>query len=144
MEYKKQIKKVYTGHFAKCDTRQRGALPSVRGIALGKKPRLGHRYRFFAECNGSDTQQRSTLCRVPYQALDKVPDRGTPLADSLPSAVRQTLGKDSVSIIRHRNGCFSLPSAREKVLGKDGFADALYAEPSLPSATLSKEFAECF
>jgi hypothetical protein len=35
-----------------------------------------------------------------------------------------------------------LPSAREKVLGKDGFADALYAEPSLPSATLGKAFAE--
>jgi hypothetical protein len=38
----------------------------------------------------------------------------------------------------------TLPSAREKVLGKDGFADALYAEPSLPSATFGKEFAECF
>jgi hypothetical protein len=68
---------------------------------------------------------------------------GTPLANSLPSAVRQTLGKDSVSITSRRNGCFSLPSAQEKVLDKDGFADALYAEPSLPSATLGKEFAEC-
>jgi hypothetical protein len=38
----------------------------------------------------------------------------------------------------------SLPSAPEKVLDKDGFADALYAEPSLLSATLGKEFAECF
>jgi hypothetical protein len=38
----------------------------------------------------------------------------------------------------------TLPSAREKVLGKDGFADALYVEPSLPSTTLGKEFAECF
>jgi hypothetical protein len=27
----------------------------------------------------------------------------------------------------------SLPSAREKALGKEGFADALFAEPSLPS-----------
>jgi hypothetical protein len=45
---------------------------------------------------------------------------------------------------RRRNGYFFLPSAREKVLGKEGFADALYAEPSLPSATLSKAFAECF
>jgi hypothetical protein len=45
---------------------------------------------------------------------------------------------------RHRNGCFSLPSAREKVLDKEGFADALFVEPSLPSATLSKAFAECF
>jgi hypothetical protein len=38
----------------------------------------------------------------------------------------------------------TLSSAREKVLGKDGFADALYAEPSLSSATLGKAFAECF
>jgi hypothetical protein len=93
MEYKKQIKKVYTSHFVECDTRQRGVLPSVRGIALSKEPRPGHRYRFFAECSGSDTRQRTTLCQVPYQALDKVPDRGTPLAQALPSAVRQTLSK---------------------------------------------------
>jgi hypothetical protein len=37
-----------------------------------------------------------------------------------------------------------LPSAREKALGKEGFADALFAEPSLPSVTLGKAFAECF
>jgi hypothetical protein len=37
-----------------------------------------------------------------------------------------------------------LPSAREKALGKEGFADTLCAEPSLPSATLGKTFAECF
>jgi hypothetical protein len=84
---------VPTGHFAECNTRQRGALPSVRTITLGKEPRPGHQYRFFAECNDSSTRQRSTLCRVPYQALDKVFDMGTPLADYLPSAVRQTLGK---------------------------------------------------
>jgi hypothetical protein len=64
MEYKKQIKKVYTGHFAECNTRQRGALPSVRVITLGKERRPEHRYRFFAECNVYDTRQRSTLCRV--------------------------------------------------------------------------------
>jgi hypothetical protein len=38
----------------------------------------------------------------------------------------------------------SLPSAREKVLGKEAFADVLFVEPSLPSATLGKAFAECF
>jgi hypothetical protein len=38
----------------------------------------------------------------------------------------------------------TLSSARKKILGKDGFADALYAEPSLPSATLGKKFAEYF
>jgi hypothetical protein len=37
-----------------------------------------------------------------------------------------------------------LPSAREKALGKEGFADVLFAEPSLPSVTLGKAFAECF
>jgi hypothetical protein len=37
-----------------------------------------------------------------------------------------------------------LSSAREKVIGKEGFADALFAEPFLPSVTLSKAFAECF
>jgi hypothetical protein len=84
---------VCTGHFAECDTRQRGTLPSVRTIALGKEPRPRHRYRFFAECSGSGTRQRSTLCRVPYKALDKEPDMGTPLTDSLLSAGRQTLGK---------------------------------------------------
>jgi hypothetical protein len=68
-------------------------LPSVRTIALGEEPRPGHRYRFFAECSGSGTRQRTTLCRVPYQALDKVSDGGTLLADSLLSDVRQTLGK---------------------------------------------------
>jgi hypothetical protein len=107
MEYKKQIKKVPTGHFTDCNTRQRGALPSVRAIALSKEPRPGHRYRFFAECNVSGTWQRNTLCRVPYQALGKEPDMGilsggffaecprwhSAKVDSLPSAVGQTLGK---------------------------------------------------
>jgi hypothetical protein len=160
---------VCTGHFAECNTRQRGALPSVSTIALDKEPRPGHQYRFFAECNGSGTRQRSTLCRVPYQALGKVPDMGTPLADSLPSAVRQTLDKGNsftecclgqsaktlspspiavtaAFLCRVLSGTrqTTLTSAREKVLGKDGFADALCAEPSLPSATLGKAFADCF
>jgi hypothetical protein len=37
-----------------------------------------------------------------------------------------------------------VPSVRQKVLGKEAFADVLFAEPSLPSATLGKGFAECF
>jgi hypothetical protein len=37
-----------------------------------------------------------------------------------------------------------VPSAREKVLDKEVFADVLFVEPSLPSATLGKDFAECF
>jgi hypothetical protein len=183
MEYKKQIKKVPTDHFAECNTRQRGALPSVRAIALGKEPRPGYRYRFFAKCNVSDTRQRGTLCRVPYVALGKEPDMGTlpgvlfaecprchsVKIDSLPSAAGQTLGKGNSFAECHTGlsaktpspspvavtAAFlcrvlpgtrqtSLPSAREKVLGKEGFADALCAEPFLPSATLGKAFAECF
>jgi hypothetical protein len=183
MEYKKQIKKVPTGHFTECNTRQRGALSSVKAIALNKEPKPGHRYRFFAECNVSDTRQRIILCRVPYLALGKEPDMGTlsggffakcprwhsAKIDSLSSVVWQTLGKvnsfaecrpghsaktlspspvavTAAFLCRVLSGTrqISLPSARKKVLGKDGFADALYAEPSLSSATLGKEFAECF
>jgi hypothetical protein len=73
--------------------------------------------------------------------------------DSLPSAAGQTLGKDAVSVAvtaaflcRVLPGTRQtyLPSAREKVLGKEGFADALFVEPSLPSVTLGKAFAKCF
>jgi hypothetical protein len=183
MEYKKQIKKVPTGHFAKCYTRQRASLPSVQAIALGKEPRPGHRYRFFAECNVPDTRQRIHLCRVPTGTLGKEPDMGTlsggvfaecprwhsAQMDSLPSAWPTTLGKgnsfaecqpghsakalspstDAVMaafLWRVLSGTrqTSLSSAREKVLGKEGFTDALCGEPSLPSATLGKVFAECF
>jgi hypothetical protein len=56
----KTNKKLCTSHFIECYTRQRGALPSVRAIALGKEPRPGHRYRFFAECWPTDTRQRET------------------------------------------------------------------------------------
>jgi hypothetical protein len=73
----KTNKKVCTGHFVECDTRQRGALPSVMTIALGKEPRPGHRYRFFAERGGPGTRQRGMLCRVPYTALGKEPDMAT-------------------------------------------------------------------
>jgi hypothetical protein len=56
---------------------------------------------------------------------------------------------------RRRDGGFSLPStawhsaksvssARKKVLDKEGFADVLFAEPSLPNAKLGKACAECF
>jgi hypothetical protein len=89
--------------------------------------------------------------------------------DSLPSAAWKTLGKDNFFAECHQGhsaklpspssgavtAAFlcrvlsgtrqrSLPSAREKALSKEGFADALFAEPSLPSVTLGKAFAECF
>jgi hypothetical protein len=40
---KKQIKKVYTGHFVECYTRQRTSLLSVRAITLGREATPGHR-----------------------------------------------------------------------------------------------------
>jgi hypothetical protein len=73
--------------------RNPGTSIALGTIPLGKKPRPEHQYKFFVECSGSGTRQRSTLCRVPYQAFGKVPDMGTSLADSLLSAVRHTLGK---------------------------------------------------
>jgi hypothetical protein len=116
MEYKKQIKKVYTGHFAECYTRQRGALPSVRVITLGKEHRPGHRLRFFVECYVADTRQKGRLCRVPHRTLGKEPDMGTLSGGlfaecpnwhsakkvALPSAARKTLGKDIFVAECHR------------------------------------------
>jgi hypothetical protein len=107
MKYKKQIKKVHTGHFTECNTRQRGALPSVRVITLDKEQIPGHRFRDFAECYVVGTRQRGTLCRVTDRALGKEPDMGTlhgglfaecprghsAKVESLSSATGQTLGK---------------------------------------------------
>jgi hypothetical protein len=84
--------------------------------------------------------------------------------DSLPSAAWKTLDKDNFFAKCHQGHSAKppspspgavmasflcrvlcgtrqrgLPSAQEKVLGKEGFA-----EPSLPSVTLGKAFAECF
>jgi hypothetical protein len=101
---------VCTGHFVECNTRQRGALPSVRTIALVKEPRPGHRYRFFAECSGFGTRQRSSLCRVSYKALNKEPDMGTPLTDSLSSAGRQTLDKGVTFVECHLRHSTNTPS----------------------------------
>jgi hypothetical protein len=122
---KKQIKKVYTGHFAECYTRQRGSLSSVWVITLSKEHRPGHRLRFFPECYVAGTRQSRPLCRVPHRTLGKELDNGTlpgrlfaecPLWHSvktaaLPSAAWKTLGKAVVSVTRRRNGRFSLPSA---------------------------------
>jgi hypothetical protein len=117
-------KKLHTGHFAECNTRQRGALPSVKAITLGKESRPGHRHRFFAEWNVSGTRQRSTLCRVPDLALGKEPDMGTlpdgffakcprwhsAKMDPLPSVSRQTLGKDNSFAECHQGHSAKPPS----------------------------------
>jgi hypothetical protein len=124
-EIGKTNKKMYTGHFAECHTRQRGTLPSVRTIALGKEPRPGHRYRLFVECSGSDTRQRSTLCRVPYKALGKVPDMGTPLTDSLASVVEQTLGKGNSFAECHWGHSAKSPSPSPGAVTAAFFAECL-------------------
>jgi hypothetical protein len=117
---------VYTGHFAECDTRQRGALPSVKVITLGKEPKPGHRYRFFAECNVYGTRQRNMLCRVLYQALGKVRDMGTPsggfFAECCQADTRQRRRLRQPGAVTAAFLCrvlpgtrqTSLPSAREK------------------------------
>jgi hypothetical protein len=80
------------------------------------------------------TQQRWILCRVlsgrhSAKTPSLSPDAVTAaFLCRVPKGTRQTF----------------LPSAREKVLDKEGFVDALCTEPSLPSATLGKAFAECF
>jgi hypothetical protein len=115
---------------------------------LGKEPDMGTLPgRLFAEC----------------------PKWHSPKMDSLPSAAGQTLGKDNSFAECHQGHSAkppspspgtvttaflcrvlsgtrqtSLLSAREKALGKEGFADALFAKPSLSSVTLGKAFAECF
>jgi hypothetical protein len=110
MEYKKQIKKVYTGHFAECYTRQRGSLPSVWVITLGKEHIPGHRLRFFAECYVAGTRQRGRLCRVPSKTLGKEPDMGT-----LPG------GFFAECLLWHSAKEYSLPSAAWMALGKADF-----------------------
>jgi hypothetical protein len=126
MEYKKQIKKVYTGHFAECNTRQRGSLPSVKVITLGKEHRPGHRLRFFAECYVPGTRQRGRLCRVPLGTLGKEPDMGT-----LPGGFFAECPK------RHSVKMDSLPSAARKTLGKNNFFAECHmghsAKPPSPS-----------
>ena len=67
---------------------------------------------------------------------------------------KRALGKASVIVTgtvtvpflyrgQKRYSAKPLPSARNKALGKEAFADDFFAESSLPSAALSKAFAEC-
>jgi hypothetical protein len=94
------------------------------------------------------TRQICILCRV-------LPGRHSAKVKTLPSVVLDTRQRSRLRylvVVTATCRCrvlpgtrqTSLPSAREKVLGKEGFADVLFAEPSLPSATLGKSFAECF
>jgi hypothetical protein len=137
-------------------------LPSVMSLALGKEARFAkcrteHSAKFLAwgpSLAGSlpsvpgGTRQRLNLCRV---LLGRHSAKLTPL----PSVILDTRQRSRLHHLVAVTATFlcrvlpgtrqtSLPSAREKVLSKEGFADALFTEPSLPSATLGKAFAECF
>jgi hypothetical protein len=61
---------------------------------------------------------------------------------SFPSPRRRDGGFSLPSVLWY--SAKSVPSAREKVLGKEVFADVLFVEPYLSSATLCKNFAEYF
>jgi hypothetical protein len=153
MEYKKQIKKVYTGHFVECYTRQRGALPnlgtglgnlpSVMSLALGKEAG-------FAECRtehsaksltwgpslaGSlpsvleETRQRCILYRVlPGRHLAKVKPLSSDVLDTRQrSRLCYLVAVTTTFLCRVLPGTrqTSLSSAREKVLDKEAFANVL-------------------
>jgi hypothetical protein len=93
-------------------------------------------------------RQRLNLCRV---LLGRHSAKLTPLPSVIldtrqRSRLRHPVAVTATFLCRVLPGTrqTSLPSAREKVLGKEGFADALFVDPSLPSTTLGKGFAECF
>jgi hypothetical protein len=79
---------------------------------------------FFAECYQADTRQRYLLCRVSPGTLGKEAcfvechikhsakylTWGPPLADSLPSAIRQTLGKGNFFTECHLGHSAKTPS----------------------------------
>ena len=113
MEYKKQIKKVYTGHFAECDTQQRGALPSVRVITLGKEPKPGHQFRYFAKCYVVPLGKEAGFaeCRTEHSA--KSLTWGPSLVGSLlsvPEVTRQRCILCRVLLGRHSAKVTPLPS----------------------------------
>jgi hypothetical protein len=94
------------------------------------------------------TRQRLNLCRV---LLGRHSAKLTPLPSVILDTrqrrrLRYLVAVTTTFLCRVLPGTRQtfLPSAREKVLGKEGFADVLFAELSLPSATLGKAFAECF
>jgi hypothetical protein len=102
---------------------------------------------FFAECPRWHSAKVDSLLSAVGQTLGK----GNSFAECQPGHSAKT-PSPSPDVVTAAFLCrvppstrqTSLPSAREKVLGKEGFTDALCVEPSLPSATLGKAFAECF
>jgi hypothetical protein len=78
--------------FAECHTKHSAKYltwGSPLAVSLPSVPGDTRQRSYLAECQPDSTRQRNLLCRVSPG----------------------TLGKDSVSVTRRRNGCFSLPSA---------------------------------
>jgi hypothetical protein len=92
---------------------------------------------------------------VPPSALGKGTDKGARWQSLCRVLVLRILGKGSVAIRNHRDGDFSLPSTLRhfanvfaefpiKSNRQRSHADVQFAELSLPSAILGKDFAERF
>jgi hypothetical protein len=131
-----------------CPRRALAVPPPSRPRPVGKEPDMGTLPGgLFVECPRG-TRQRLNLCRV---LLGRHSAKLTPLPSVIldtrqRSHLRHPVPVTVTFLCRVLTGTWqtSLPSAREKVLGKERFTDALFAEPSLSSATLGKTFAECF
>ena len=152
--------------FAEChdhDTRQSWesgtlsfpALPSVMGKALGKenKKKLLCRVPTYSTRQRKSKKKENKLCRVPDAGtrqsilkkikntfLCRVPMRGTRQRGRHRGLAITTAFLCRVPSWHSGN---PLPSARHAALGKEAFAVKGYADSSLPSATLGKDFAEC-
>jgi hypothetical protein len=109
--------------FAECPTEH-----STKNLTKG--PADG----FFAECWTADTRQRVT------SLLSLLEDTRQRRCLHHPGTVTETTSLPST--VWHSAN--SVPSDQEKVLDKEGFADVLFAEPFLPSATLGKRLCRVF
>jgi hypothetical protein len=120
----------------------------VSYLALGKEPDMGTLPGgFFAECPRWHSTKIDSLPSDAGQTLGK----GNSFAECHPGHSAKTPSTGAVTtafLCRVLSGTrqISLPSAREKILGKEGFADVLYAEPSLssvfkalPSASVTRQ-----
>jgi hypothetical protein len=117
-------------------------------LALGKEPDMGTLPGgLFAECPLWHSAKTSSLPSAAWKTLGKdiffAECHQGHLAkppSPLPGAITAAFLCRVLSGTRQRG----LPSARDKALGKEAFADAVFAETSLPSVTHGKAFAECF
>jgi hypothetical protein len=101
----KTNKKVHTGHFAECNTRQRGALPCVKDLGTG----LGTLASVMSLALSKEAC--FAMCRTEHSAKNLT--WGPSLAGSLPSVpggTRQRLNLYRVLLGRHSAKATPLPS----------------------------------